>query len=104
VSFGFCVWPAAKTGFFGAVAGSFVLEAADRQLETFDHRVGVGEVAAVLMILRGWSFSDWVAFDPKAQTPHWTINTPQPDMVRPQSIPRTPSNGSPISCRFACGF
>jgi hypothetical protein len=37
-----------KTGFMSAVAGPLVLDAADGQPEQFDHRVVVGEVAAVL--------------------------------------------------------
>ena len=54
VSFGFAFGAAAEAGFFGAVAGAFVFDAADGQPQQFDHRVVVGEVAAVLMILRSW--------------------------------------------------
>jgi hypothetical protein len=39
---------AAEAGFLGAGAGSFVFDGADGQPQQFDHRLVVGEVAAVL--------------------------------------------------------
>ena len=47
VSFCFAFGAAAEAGFLGAVAGPFVLDGADGQPQQFDHRVVVGEVAAV---------------------------------------------------------
>ena len=45
-----CRWrsPGSRAGLFGAFSGAFVLDVADRQPQQLDHRVVVGEVAAVL--------------------------------------------------------
>lgn len=47
-SFGFAFGASAEAAFLGAVAGSFVLDVADRQPQELDHRGIVGKVTAVL--------------------------------------------------------
>jgi hypothetical protein len=57
--FGLAFSATGKTGFLGAVASPLVLDAADGQPEQFDHRVVVGEVAAVLDDLAQLTTQTW---------------------------------------------